>query len=58
MERDEVLRYVLKGEKELRVIFGFAMVFIVTEFEDGVTKRREWRLPELKAAVVKVQLLT
>jgi oligo-1,6-glucosidase len=28
------------------------------EFEDGVTKTREWKLLELKAAVAKAQLLT
>lgn len=57
-ERDEVLRYVSKGEKELNMIFGFAIVFVVMEFEDGMTKTREWKLPELKAAVAKAQLLT
>jgi hypothetical protein len=49
-----ILRYVSKGETELHMIFGFAVVFVVMEFEDGVTKAREWKLPELKAAVVKV----
>jgi hypothetical protein len=39
-ERDEVLRYVSNGEKELNMTFDFAMVFVVMEFEDGVTKTR------------------
>jgi oligo-1,6-glucosidase len=57
-ERDKVLRYVSKREKELNMMFDFAVVFVVMEFEDGVTKTREWKLPELKAVVVKAQLLT
>jgi oligo-1,6-glucosidase len=57
-ERDEVLRYVSKREKELNMMFDFAVVFVVMEFECGVTKTREWKLPELKAAVAKAQLLT
>jgi hypothetical protein len=39
------------------MIFDFAMVLIVMEFEDGVTKARRWKLPELKAAIAKAQLL-
>jgi oligo-1,6-glucosidase len=57
-ERDEVIRYVSKGEKELNMIFDFAMASVVMEFEDGAPKTREWKLPELKAAVAKAQLLT
>jgi hypothetical protein len=38
------------------MISDFAKVFVV-EFEDGVTKTRQWKLPELKAAIANAQLL-
>ena len=45
------------GRKGLNMIFDFAMVLIVMEFEDGVTKARRWKLPELKAVITKAQQL-
>lgn len=33
------------------------MVFVVMESKDGVTKTRQWKLPELKTAIAKAQLL-
>jgi hypothetical protein len=39
------------------MIFDLVMVLVVMEFEDGVTTARQWKLPELKAAITKAQLL-
>jgi hypothetical protein len=39
------------------MIFNLVMVLVVMEFEDGVTKAWQWKLPELKAAITKAQLL-
>jgi oligo-1,6-glucosidase len=56
-ERDEILRDVSPGEKELNMVFDFAMVSVVMEREDGLAKTRQWKLPELKAAIAKAQML-
>jgi oligo-1,6-glucosidase len=56
-ERGEILRHMPMGRKGLNMIFDFAMVLIVMEFEDGVTKARRWKLPEPKTAITKAQLL-
>ena len=56
-ERDEILRYVSAREKELNMVFDFAMMLVDIDVDDGMLKAREWKLPELKVAVEKAQLL-
>jgi oligo-1,6-glucosidase len=56
-EQEEILRYVSAGEKELNMVFDFAMMFVTMEIDEGAAKEKEWKLPELKGAVAKPQLL-
>jgi hypothetical protein len=46
------------GEKELNMVFDFAMPTVGMAIEDGEIKMKAWALPELKVAVAKAQLLT